>query len=418
MPHKAKTKPASNAPMAFKPSSNMECFLTLMNQNCRLASQFTAMELMSITQVKWEQVLQDLLAMKFIKVDKAIPTNMTDAAPNEEDDIKYSETEISPAEDLTNCIACFRKWFKSNNIPDNTQKALTDNIRWLTMMFSLIPAPHCCPTPLPCICPHQADAPPCNHLHVDDISTPPPCVQPHHNDEDIPMELATPTHAFSEAASQTPAPSHKASTPPPPPAAAATLPAVAASNPPAGPHGHAPYAGTVARNLNPAAPPFMRGLPCAPVAQPPAQAQQPVSSKCLKQPFFVTRGPSCHQFFIKVPAIPSDTSLSTMVITANRTLMWAKSTLKVDSACLSPHGITCATATVPSTLDLDIIEATLSGRLTGAHVSIPASRSFIKIVDVPFFKSGTMDPFSSTEVDAQLQHSIIPLDFIVHWCYV
>ncbi|KAF9442877.1 hypothetical protein P691DRAFT_639524, partial [Macrolepiota fuliginosa MF-IS2] len=46
------------------------------------------------------------------------------------------------------------------------------------------------------------------------------------------------------------------------------------------------------------------------------------------------------------------------------------------------------------------------------------SQSFIKIVDVPFFKSSTMDPFTSTEVDAQLQCSIIPANFVVHWHYI
>ncbi|KAF9442630.1 hypothetical protein P691DRAFT_627378, partial [Macrolepiota fuliginosa MF-IS2] len=46
------------------------------------------------------------------------------------------------------------------------------------------------------------------------------------------------------------------------------------------------------------------------------------------------------------------------------------------------------------------------------------SWSFIKIVDVPYFKSGSTDPFTSAEVDAQLQRSIIPSDFVVHWRYV
>ncbi|KAF9439818.1 hypothetical protein P691DRAFT_784787 [Macrolepiota fuliginosa MF-IS2] len=360
MPCKAKTKPASNAPVAFKPSSNTECFLTSMNQNHRLVSQFTPMELMSITQGKWEEVLQDLRTMKFVKVDEDTPTSSTDDAPINEDnkEVKYLEEELTPAEDLTN---------------------------------------------------YSAEI--CQCAHANDIPPPPPCQRAHCDDEDTPMEPPALTHVFSEAASQTPAPSHEASTPPPPPAAAASI-------PPAGPHGCASYTGAVARNLNPAAPPFVCGPPCAPVAQPPAQAQQPISSKCLKRPFFMTRGPSCRQFFIEAPNIPSDTSLSTMVITANRAVMQAKSTLKVDSACLSPCGITCATATIPSTSDLNIIEATLSGGLTGACVSIPASRSFIKIVDIPFFKSGTMDPFSSTEVDAQLQCSIIPSDFVVHWCYV
>ncbi|KAF9441692.1 hypothetical protein P691DRAFT_765997 [Macrolepiota fuliginosa MF-IS2] len=78
------------------------------------------------------------------------------------------------------------------------------------------------------------------------------------------MEPSTPTHAFSKAALQTPAPSHEASMPPPPPTTAATLPAAAASSALASP-----------------SPPFVHGPPCAPV-QTPAQAQQPVLSKCLK----------------------------------------------------------------------------------------------------------------------------------------
>ncbi|KAF9440430.1 hypothetical protein P691DRAFT_767771 [Macrolepiota fuliginosa MF-IS2] len=126
------------------------------------------------------------------------------------------------------------------------------------------------------------------------------------------------------------------------------LPTAAASIPSAGPHGHASYAGAAAKNLNPAAPPFVHGPPRAPVAQPPAQAQQPISSKHLKQPFFAMRSPSCHQFYIEVPTIPHDTSLPSLVKSANTALTHAKSTLWVDSAHFSPHGITCATAHVPS----------------------------------------------------------------------
>ncbi|KAF9439735.1 hypothetical protein P691DRAFT_769017 [Macrolepiota fuliginosa MF-IS2] len=348
--------------------------------------------------------------MNFTEAGTPTQDNSTAIEINNNDNV-LSYKELSPMEELTNTIATFGQWFESNNIKDNKCPGLTNNIRQLTMMFSLIPAPHRCPTPPPCICPHQADAPPCNRLHADDIPIPPPCTQPHCNNEDIPMEPTAPTHAFSEAASQTPASSHEVSMPPPPPAAMASI-------PPAGPHGCASYAGAAARNLNPAAPPFVCGPPHAPAAQPLAQAQQPILSKCLKQLFFATRGPSCCQFFIEVPAIPSNTSLPTLVVMANRALTQAKSTLKVDSACLSPCGIMCATATVSSTSDLDIVEATLSGGLLGVHVTIPASQPFIKIVDVPFFKSGTSDPFTNAEVDAQLQCSIIPADFIVHWRYV
>ncbi|KAF9445431.1 hypothetical protein P691DRAFT_762491 [Macrolepiota fuliginosa MF-IS2] len=398
MPCKPKNMIANNAPTApaFKPSDATQCFLTAMNQDCCMASSFTIEEYSTLVPPAWRSmVMDDLLHIQFrIALNKTSPPSTASIEVDNDDKDASDINELSPTEELTNIIATFGQWFESNNIVDD-----------------VCPAPHHCPIPPPYTRPHQADALPCNCLHVDDIPTPPPCMQPHCDDEDIPMEPAAPTHAFSEAASQTPTPSHEMSMPPSPPAAVASI-------PPAGPCGHASYAGAVARNLNPAAPPFMCGPPCAPVAQPPAQAQQPVSSKCLKWPFFVTRGPSHHQFFIEVPAIPSDTSLPTLVIMANRALAQAKSTLKVDSACISPHGITCATATIPSTLDLNIIEATLSGRLLRACVTIPVSRSFIKIMDVPFFKSRTTDPFSSAEVDTQLQHSIIPSDFVVHWCYV
>ncbi|KAF9440904.1 hypothetical protein P691DRAFT_779968 [Macrolepiota fuliginosa MF-IS2] len=381
MPHKPKHTIASNAPtaLAFKPSNVTQCFLAMMNQDCHASSSFTVEEYSTLVPPAWRSVvMDDLLHMQFrITLNKMNPPPTAPIKVDNDDKGASDIDELSPTEELTNTITAFGQWFKNNNITDDVCPGLIENIRHITMMFSLIPAPHHCPTPPPCTHLHQANALPCTHLHADNIPTPPP-----------------------KAASQTPAPSHEASMPPPPHAAVATLPAAAASIPPAGPQGCASYTGAAARNLNPAAPPFVHGPPHTPVAQPPAQAQQPISSKHSKQPFFVTRGPSHHQFFIKVPAIPPDTSLPTLVNMANRALVQAKSTLKVDSARLSPCGITCATASVPSSLDLDIIEATLSSRLLGAHVSIPASQSFIKIIDVPFFKPDSMDPFTSTEVDA------------------
>ncbi|KAF9439812.1 hypothetical protein P691DRAFT_795305 [Macrolepiota fuliginosa MF-IS2] len=65
----------------------------------------------------------------------------------------------------------------------------------------------------------------------------------------------------------------------------------------------------------------------------------------------------------------------------------------------------CATAIVPSTSDLNIIEATLSDGL-------------LRIIDVPFFKPGSTKPILSTEVGAQLQQSIIPSNYVVHWRFI
>ncbi|KAF9439872.1 hypothetical protein P691DRAFT_784440 [Macrolepiota fuliginosa MF-IS2] len=364
MPCKAKNKPATNAMPTYKPFATTERFLATMDQNRHVASKFTTQELMKIGGFHWTEIRDDLFKMNFTEVDTSTQDNSA-----------AIEKELSPVEDLTNAIAAFGQWFEDNNIIDSECPSLINNIRHLAMMFSLIPAPHHCPPPPPCTHPHQDDALPCQCLHTNDIPPPLPCVHPHHDDEDTPMEPSTPTHAFSEATSQTPAPSHEASTPPLSPTAVATLLAAVASPTPAGLHGQPSYAGAAARNLNPA-------------------------------------------FFIELPSIPQDTSLPSLVSMANKSLMHAKLTLKVDSASFSLRGIMCATATIPSTSNLNIIKATLSGGLLGVCICIPASQSFIKIVDVPFLKPGTTEPFTSTEVDTQLQCSIIPLDYVVHWHYI
>ncbi|KAF9440373.1 hypothetical protein P691DRAFT_767855 [Macrolepiota fuliginosa MF-IS2] len=90
------------------------------------------------------------------------------------------------------------------------------------------------------------------------------------------------------------------------------------------------------------------------------------------------------------------------------------STLWVDSACISPNGIMCAMASVPSTSDLNTIEVTLPAGLTGAHVTIPTLQLFIKIMDMPYFKPGTTKPPTGTKLAAQLAHSPILLDEIKH----
>ncbi|KAF9440004.1 hypothetical protein P691DRAFT_768455, partial [Macrolepiota fuliginosa MF-IS2] len=219
MPCKAKNKPVTNAMLTYKLSATTERFLTVMDQNHHITSQFTIHKLMKIGGFNWTEIRDNLFKINFKEVD-AFTQYDNSAAIKVNNNNALSYEELSPAEDLTNAIAAFRQWFKNNNIIDNEHPGLINNVRHLAMMFSLIPAPHCCPISPQCICPHQDNAPLCCHLHTDNIPTPPPCTCPHRDDEDIPMEPSAPTCAFSEAASQTPAPSHKASTPPPPPTTA------------------------------------------------------------------------------------------------------------------------------------------------------------------------------------------------------
>ncbi|KAF9442555.1 hypothetical protein P691DRAFT_765099 [Macrolepiota fuliginosa MF-IS2] len=227
---------ASTPSTTFKLSAATQWFLALMNQNLRVLSQFTWADLMTICSTAVGNQIQPALTLT--------PSTSIEVDNNNEDTLDFDE--LSPVEELTNAITAFRQWFEDNNIKDN----------------------------------HPTAAPLCHPAHA------PTRTMPHL--ADIPMEPPAPTCAFSKAASQTPAPIHMVDTPPPPPtipAAVATLPAAAASIPPASPHGHASYAGAVANNLNPAAPPFVHGPPHAPVPTP-AQAQPPVLSKCSKWLFY------------------------------------------------------------------------------------------------------------------------------------
>ncbi|KAF9441824.1 hypothetical protein P691DRAFT_790608 [Macrolepiota fuliginosa MF-IS2] len=180
-------------------------------------------------------------------------------------------------------------------------------------------------------------------------SPPPPCLRPHSDKEDIHMEPPTPAHVFSEAATQTPAPLPKEATPPPIIMSTKPKPMVAPIK--SGPPSRPSFAEAAAKTLCSNALPFVQGPTQAP--QPPPKATQgPIPNKCSKWPYFATHGPSRHQFFIETPV----------------------------------------------TTDLDIIEATLPAKITGSRATLSLSQSFIKIVNIPYFKPGTMEPPNRQEI--------------------
>ncbi|KAF9443034.1 hypothetical protein P691DRAFT_764661 [Macrolepiota fuliginosa MF-IS2] len=261
MAHKARTKPVNNVSTAltFRASNAMQQFLAVMNQNHCMASMYKLSEYTQLVPIAWRSTVMDnLMQMKFKVILEDNPNTTVPALPQPEvADSQIDKDDIHEIIDAFKIVGPWCKKFTPTIACDDTYNELKRLVGLIADLFDLIPGPHQCPTPIP---------------------PPPPCSCPHCDDEDTPMEPPAPTCVFSEAASQTPAPSHEAIMPSPLPAAAATSPAAAASTPPAGPRSHASYAGAAAKNLNPAAPPFVCGPPRAPVAKPPAQDQQPVSS--------------------------------------------------------------------------------------------------------------------------------------------
>ncbi|KAF9440150.1 hypothetical protein P691DRAFT_783194 [Macrolepiota fuliginosa MF-IS2] len=193
---------------------------------------------------------------------------------------------------------------------------------------------------------------------------------PHPPKEDIHMEPPAPTHVFSEAATQTPAPLPVLTTPTSSPTPVTSAPAMSKSSKP-GPPSRPSFAKAVAKNLCPNAPPFVQGPPHAP--QPPTKATQgPVLSKCSKRPYFATHSPSRHQFYIEMSSA-AGVSLPNLINQANSALSRTKSSLHINSAQFTNSGIMCATASVPIQSDLNIVEATLPPKIAGSWASLPYS---------------------------------------------
>ncbi|KAF9440067.1 hypothetical protein P691DRAFT_768336 [Macrolepiota fuliginosa MF-IS2] len=204
MPCKPKSKLADNVMTtpAFKPSEATQHFLTMMNQDYHVASSFTISEYSALVPPAWRAVVIDnLLHMQFKLADPSTaPNSSTPIEVDDNNGNKPSDDELSPAEELTNSIATFRLWFESNNIADDHLTAV--------------------PFPL--------------HAFIHTKTTPHLIA--------IFMQMTFHHPCLVEAAVQTPAPFHEVVTPPPPPAAVASI-------PPAGPCGHASYAGAAVLRL-------------------------------------------------------------------------------------------------------------------------------------------------------------------------
>ncbi|KAF9441823.1 hypothetical protein P691DRAFT_790607, partial [Macrolepiota fuliginosa MF-IS2] len=209
-------------------------------------------------------------------------------------------------------------------------------------------------------------------------SPPPPCPRPHSDKEDIHMEPPTPACVFSETATQTPAPLPEEATPPPVIMSTKPKPMVAPIK--SGPPSRPSFAKAVAKTLCPNAPPLC-------------------------------------QFFIETP-VTTGISLPELIQQANNSLSHASSPLHINSACFTNSGITCATASVPTQLDLNIIEAMLPAKITGSWATLPSSQSFIKIIDIPYFKPSTMELPNGQEIGNQLIPSPILVDMIKHVQFV
>ncbi|KAF9439871.1 hypothetical protein P691DRAFT_784441 [Macrolepiota fuliginosa MF-IS2] len=187
MARKAKTKSAnddSTAPI-FRASDVTQRFLAAMNQNHRMASSFKFNEYIQLVPITERlAVMDDLLQMKFWAI---LDESLTTPAPPQPQaaNSQIDEDDIHKIIDAFKVVGPWCEKYTPIIARDDVYNELKRLVGLIAGLFDLIPGPHQCPTP----------PPPSS-----------PCSRPHRDDEDIPMELPAPTHVFSEAASQTPAP--------------------------------------------------------------------------------------------------------------------------------------------------------------------------------------------------------------------
>jgi hypothetical protein len=99
-----------------------------------------------------------------------------------------------------------------------------------------------------------------------------------------------------------------------------------------------------------------------------------------------TSGPSRHQVLIRLDTLPSSSKLPAIVGSANCAL--TRSDLWVDSCYTAYGGLTLLTNHVASQSEIDLIGGAVMQSLAlpmPAVAALPMSRSYPKIVNVPYF---------------------------------
>jgi hypothetical protein len=130
------------------------------------------------------------------------------------------------------------------------------------------------------------------------------------------------------------------------------------------------------------------------------QAALSTAPSSICQLHTTTAGPSCWQILILLEALPLANTFPTLVGTINHVL-GKKTSLWVQSIHHAYGGLSLLTNNVASLPELEQVADAVRlglGWDSPVSASLPQSRSYLKIVDVPIFKLGSPDKIDSTFV--------------------
>jgi hypothetical protein len=103
----------------------------------------------------------------------------------------------------------------------------------------------------------------------------------------------------------------------------------------------------------------------------------------------MTAGPTQQQVLIQVDPVPPPFQFTMMVSNVNRSLTHAKSDLWVDLCIAAYRGISLLTNQVATQGKIDLITTSINKGLVPLKpvtASLPTLQSYLKIVDVPYFR--------------------------------
>jgi hypothetical protein len=138
----------------------------------------------------------------------------------------------------------------------------------------------------------------------------------------------------------------------------------------------------------------------------------PASNKCCINS--TTPGPTRHQVLIRVDPIPPAFRFTAIVSHVNRSLTSAKSDLWVD-LCIHAYGeISLLTNCIATQSEISLIGSAVTAGLAPlkpAEASLPTSRSYLKIVDVPYFRG--LVPITPDQIHDVMGQSHMASSFIL-----
>ena len=136
----------------------------------------------------------------------------------------------------------------------------------------------------------------------------------------------------------------------------------------------------------------------------------PSVSRTLKM---ITQGPTRHQ--VLIPLAPAATEMvvanaASAVEFCNKGLVSAHSKLRVESVHKAWDGISMSTNSVASVAELEVIKQWLKktaglGEVTEVEPRLPQSKSFLKVLGVPYWDSKTSLPVTPAQVAEALSSS-------------